>query len=256
MCIENLKNRNDLTINEIEQLMANETSVKTYKKLEYLRYQKIGYSKAESRSMALLKKSTAYNVDDQWKENGYNGLIPKERKKGGGRKPKLNKKELKQLEKILQTKEEWLVKDVQNIIKDEFEKQYTYVGVQNLLKTNYKINVTNYFVLKQKKKNNINNIINNIENISQENENEIKKIIEYTNKEKDLFVYKKLISIFLTKIGFSFDITSLLLDRTTVTLKNWLKQWDEEGYEGLLKKSGQGRKPKLTDEDWAFLKKN
>lgn len=256
MCIENLKNRNDLTQNEIEQLMNKETNAKIYKKLEYIRYQKMGYSKEESRTMALLKKSTAYNVDDQWHENGYNGLIPKKRKKGGGRKPKLNKKQLKELEKILETQEEWLINDVKDIIKNEFKKEYTYVGVQNLLKTHYNTNITNYFVLKQKNENNINNMINNFENISPDDKNEITQIIEYADKEKDLFVYKKLISILLNKIGIPMDIESILVNKTTVTLKNWLKQWDEKEYEGLLKKPGQGRKAKLTDENWEFLKKN
>ena len=73
--------------------------------------------------------------------------------------------------------------------------------------------------------------------------------------EKEVFVYRKLLSFLLQKLGYSLEDISKIIGITTETLLTWNKQWNEGGYESLLKKKGQGRKSKLTDEEWAEIKK-
>ena len=95
-----LKTRNDLTVEEIEYLMETESDVKVYKKLIFVRLRAEGLSIIEAYTLANIKRSTAYLIEDQWNEHGYIGLLPKKQKEGSGRKPKLNKKQLKQLSKF------------------------------------------------------------------------------------------------------------------------------------------------------------
>ena len=60
--------------------MDNERDIKVYKKLSFVRFRKKGYSIKESYEFANIKKSTAYNIEDDWAENGYCGLLPKKKK--------------------------------------------------------------------------------------------------------------------------------------------------------------------------------
>ena len=51
---------------------------KSIKKLSYFWFKALGFSKKkESYKLAGIKKSTAYNFEDQWEAEGYNGLLPK-----------------------------------------------------------------------------------------------------------------------------------------------------------------------------------
>ena len=69
-------------------------------------------------------------------------------------------------------------------------------------------------------------------------------------------LFKGLHGILFRKIGFSNKEASQFLNVTTVTGNNWLKAWENKGYEGLLWKKGQGRKSKLTKKQLETLKKN
>lgn len=253
MSLENLKSRNDLSVDEINLLMDNENNTKMYKKLSYFRFKALGFTKKESYKLAGIKKSTAYNLEDQWLENGYNGLLPKGK---GGRNPKLDKNQLTELKSILDTKDEWLVNDVVEIIKNKWNIDYSYVGTQNLLETQFNVNIGNYYSNKQENKKQTKNIIENFNDIDQENKDELNKIIGIIKNEKDLFVYRKLIYLLFKLLGFSTEVASSFLNITPVTGNSWTKQWNENKYEGLLKKSGQGRKPKLTNDELDSIKKN
>ena len=57
MSLENLKSRNDLSVDEINLLMDNENNTKMYKKLSYFRFKALGFTKKESYKLAGIKKS-------------------------------------------------------------------------------------------------------------------------------------------------------------------------------------------------------
>ena len=250
MSLENLKSQQNLTLDEIILLMKSEKDINVYKKLQYFKFNKMGFSKIESCKLAGFPESSRYYLDDLWAEGGYNALIPHY---GGGRKSKLSKKQQKDLEIKLKTKDMWLVDDVRILIKEEYGVNYTYQSVRDLL-IRLKIPIANYFKIQRENKS-IENIIEHYNNIPDKNKNEINELTNMMKEEKSLYVYRKLVYLLFRKIKFSNKDASELLNITTTTGNNWLKAWSQKGYEGLLRKKGQGRKPKLTTKEIEILKK-
>ena len=252
MCLEDLKSRGDLSLDEIVQLIEIETDVKIYKKLIYFKFKAMGFSIMESYNLTSIKRSTTYHSEDQWNDGGYNALLPR---LGRGRKPKLNEEQMSELELILKNKDSWLINDVLNLIKEKWGINYSYHGVQNLLESHFNVNIDNYYVEEQEKKKYVDNFVQNFDNISQDEKNQIEVIIKYIKEEKESTVLKKLFYLLFEKLKFSNNVISYFLSVSSVTGNNWLKRWETEEYEGLLHKKGQGRKPKLNDEE-KKIKKN
>ena len=255
MDIDVLKTKKDLTLDEIELLMKEETNVKVYKKLSYFRFKILGYSKLEAFELANIKKSTGYNIEDRWIEGGYYGLLDKKRKKSPGRKIKLNDKELNELSEIIKSKNDITIHDIQKIIENNWNISYTYSGVKNLLIKQFNVDITEYLDYNQKSPTNIVPDDKSLENMSEDDKNEFNLIISTLHEEKDVFVYKKLSSFIFQKLGYSLDIISNIIGVTEETLVTWNNQWKSDGYKGLLKKSGQGRKAKLSKEQLKDLRK-
>ena len=123
-----------------------------------------------------------------------------------------------------------------------------------------KIPIANYFEV-QKENKSIENMIEKYNNLSNENINEINELTNIMGEEKSLYIllyfscrreadiYKKLLFLLFRKIGFSNKVTCNLLKISTTTGNNWINSWTENGYKGLLRKKGQGRKPKVTQNE-------
>jgi transposase len=252
MSLENLKSKINLSLNEIEQLMEEEIDIKMYKKLLYFKFKAMGYTSVESYTLLSIKKSTAYNLEDLWNEGGYNALLPKS---GQGRKTKLSENQLKELNDILSSKESWLVNDVLNLIKDNWNIEYSYLGTQNLLKS-LDVKIDNFYEVKQKEKADLSSLIENFNSLSEEDKIEIKNLVDYIKVEKDVNILKKLFYLLFKNLGFSTDLSSDFIGVSYVTGNNWLHRWENEEYSGLSHKKGQGRKPFLNDEQELELKKN
>ena len=251
--MENLKSRTDLSLDEINLLLGNEKDVKVFKKLLYFKFKEMGFSKIKSCELAGFPESSRYYLEDMWAEGGYNSLIPHY---GGGRKSKLSNKQINELKIKLESKDSWLVDDVKKLIKNEFNVEYEYQSVRSLL-IRLNVPIANYFEIEHDTKKNISkNVIDNFKDISEKDKKEIKELILKMKEEKNLFVYQKLSYLLFRKIGFSNKEASEFLNVTTVTGNNWLKAWKNKGYEGLLRKKGQGRKSKLTGKQLETLKKN
>ena len=99
------------------------------------------------------------------------------------------------------------------------------------------------------------NVLDNINNLPSENIEEIEKITNKITNEKSQFVLKKLSYLLLRYLGYSNKQASKMYGISTVTGNNWFKTWQNEGYEALKRKPGQGRKKKLNDENLLDLKK-
>lgn len=253
MCIENLKSRSDLTVDEIDILIKNENDVKMFHKLFYLRLRALGLPVKKAHTYANIKKSSAYYLEDLWAEGGYNSLL---RKPGGGRDPKLNEEQLKELELILKSKDTILVNDIMELIETKWGVKYSYMGLKNLLMTQFNVQIDNYFQKKQEKDKKIKNIVDNFDDINDNIKEKINKLIRLIASEKDLYVYKKLIYLLFKEIGFSTKVSSEFLSVTPATGNNWNNQWEKFGHEGLSRKPGQGRKSKMTPEIFEKAKKN
>lgn len=253
MCIENLKSRSNLTVDEIDILINNENNIKMLPKLFYFRLRALGLPVKEAHTYANIKKSSAYYLEDLWAEGGYNSLL---RKPGGGRDPKLNEEQLKELDLILKSKDTILVNEIMELIETKWGVKYSYMGIKNLLITQFNVQTDNYFQKKQEKDMNIQNIIDNFENLNDETKGKINNLIALMNSEKDLNVYKKLIYLLFKEIGFSTKVSSEFLSVTPATGNNWSNQWEKSGHNGLSRKPGQGRKSKITPEIFEKSKKN
>ena len=90
MEVETLKTKTDLSLKEINILLDQETNIKTFQKIQYFRFKKMGYTKIEACKLAGLNESSRYYLDDLWEKGGYNALIPHY---NGGRKSKLSNEE-------------------------------------------------------------------------------------------------------------------------------------------------------------------
>ena len=233
MCLESLKSRNDLNLNEINQLLDLEKNIDVFKKLQYFKFKEMGFSKIESCKLAGLKESSRYYLEKLWYIGGYNSLVPHY---GGGRSSKLTDEQLNDLKNKLNQKDSWLVKDVQKLIKDEYNVEYGYNGVRTIL-IKFNIEIDNYFENNRLKK-------KNPADISDDDQREIKIIIEKMDNEKSVFVYRKLNYLLFRHLGFSNAESSKFLNITPVTGNTWFKTWQNDGYEGLKRKPGQGRKSK------------
>ena len=251
MSTDYLKSRTDLTLDEINSLLNSEKNVNVYKKLLYFKFKKMDYSKSESCKLAGFPESTQYYLDDLWEKGGYQALIPRY---GGGRSSKLSDNQMDDLKLKLDSKDSWLVDDVKNLIEEEYGTHYEYQSVRDIL-IRLNVPIANYFEVEREKKSS-KNVIENFKDNSDEDKTELNELKKLMNEEKSLYVYKKLSYILFRKIGFSNKEASDFLDITTVTGNNWLNSWKNKGYEGLLRKKGQGRKSKLTKEQLKDLKKN
>ena len=253
MNIDNLKTRNDLTVDEIELLMKHEKELKVYKKLSYLRFRALGYTKKEAFNAAFIKKSTGYNIEDKYAEQGYYGLLDKKKKKGTGRKLKLNTKQLNELSKILKSENDLTIHKVQKIIKDKWEVEYTYTGVKKLLINHFKVDIINYLDYNQKTPTTNLPDLDDFQNFN--DDEELKLLISKIHEEKDVFIYRKLLSLILQKLKVSLDVISAIIGITKETLLKWNEQWNTDGYESLSRIKGQGRTPKLSEDDWKEIRK-
>lgn len=234
---------------EFDNLIDKETDKKVLEKLYYLRLRSKKLDVATASDLMNFKKSTAYHIDDVWRYEGYEGLL---HKKGAGRSSYLNESELNQFGEILREKEEWLMSDLLEIVKKEFDADYSYNGLKKLLKTHFDVKIANYYENKRNEKLSILDLLSK----SSFDELKIDKLVNLMGKEKDLKVYKRISYILLKTLGFSTELASYILNISTRTGNNWLKKWETEEYEGLLHKKGQGRKPQLNDEELNLLKKN
>ena len=70
-------------------------------------------------------------------------------------------------------------------------------------------------------------------------------------KEKDSKIKERLLAILLLYDGKNIYEVAEIIRRSERTIKEWLKRWNKEGYEGILPKvSRRGRKPKISSEEW------
>jgi len=64
MSVDNLKSRNDLSLNEIDLLMSHEIDANMLSKLYFFRFKALGFSTVESYKLANIPRSTAYYLID------------------------------------------------------------------------------------------------------------------------------------------------------------------------------------------------
>ena len=129
------------------------------------------------------------------------------------------------------------------------------MGVKKLLINQFNVDISEYLDYNPKQDINIESFEKNLDNLDPEDKKEAERIINLINNEKDVFVYRKLLSLLFQKLNFTLEFIGQIIGVTKETLITWNNQWIENEYEGLLKKKGQGRKSKLTDSEQEEIRK-
>lgn len=105
---------------EIEKRLPTETDARIKPRLIFLNaIANCGISYDLASKICGLNLSTGYVWIRKWNAEGYEGLKDKETRTG--RPPKLDKDDLANLKEILRTKDYWTTKEVQKVIKDQFD---------------------------------------------------------------------------------------------------------------------------------------
>ncbi len=74
---------------------------------------------------------------------------------------------------------------------------------------------------------------------------------EKYRKERDPRVKERLLAILLLYDGKNIHEVAEIIRRSGRRVKEWLKRWNREGYEGIMPEtSKRGRKPKISSEEW------
>ena len=241
MSAESLKERTNLSSDELKQLMDAETNIKNYKKLHFIQLKAEGYSTKEAYKLANLKKDLAYLTLKRWNNGGYNALI---RKPGGGRNSKLNNEQLEELKRYIKSQKIITAEDVQKFIKKKWNVDYTIMGVKNLSKSQFNISLSQNIESINELTDKLEKYLKSLENSPILEDNNLNILKQLLSDEQNIEVSKKLFYLMLRSLGFSNKFASTLLSITTVTGSNWMSTWKQKGYDGLKRKKGQGRKKK------------
>ncbi len=114
-----------------------------------------GMSVETAAALVGMKLRMAYLGIKRWIEKGYEGLL---RKKGSGRRPKLDNEQKEKLKELLNQNEYWTTKEIRRLIKDEFGVEYKKSRLYALLKE-LKMHHSKPYILDMKKPENADEIL-------------------------------------------------------------------------------------------------
>jgi putative transposase len=120
-----------ISLEQLDWRIKIERNTKVQQKLFFVRFRYLGDSIEEAALRLGVTKRTCYYWQDRWNENGYDGLL---QKSGAGRPSKLNNEEMVQLKRILENQDFWTTEEVEHLIKDEFDIDYSLNAIRKLLK--------------------------------------------------------------------------------------------------------------------------
>jgi transposase len=120
-----------ISLEQLDWRIKTERNTKVQQKLFFIRFRYLGDSIGEASLRLGVTKRICYYWQDRWNENGYDGLL---QKSGAGRPSKLNDDEMVKFKTILESKDFWTTEEVGNLIKDEFDIDYSLNAIRKLLK--------------------------------------------------------------------------------------------------------------------------
>jgi putative transposase len=109
-----------------------EKDVKVLNRLHFMNYLYDGCSVPEASEKLGITKQAGYIWLERWNEDGYEGLKPRF---AGGRPSKLTDQEKSELKELLKERDDWTTKEVRNLIKKEFNVEYSLKQVVIILKS-------------------------------------------------------------------------------------------------------------------------
>ena len=121
-----------MTAEELEQrIRILEKDTRVLKRLYFIRYRYEGDSVETAAEKVGVYKMVAYQWQDRWNEDGYEGLIPRF---AGGKSSKLSMEKNERLRSILEERDDWTTEEVQDLIEKRFGIRFTQKHVRTILR--------------------------------------------------------------------------------------------------------------------------
>lgn len=117
---------------ELEQLISEQSDSRLKERLIFIRILYDGERVKDAASKIGRSKPTGYHWLHRWNENGVEGLKPDF---GGGRPSRLSDEEKQELERILKERNDWTLKEVGKLVKEEFGVEYSQSHLSRILKS-------------------------------------------------------------------------------------------------------------------------
>jgi len=115
----------------IKQIKRLEKDIMVLKRLFFIKNRYDGKSVEEAAKLVGASKNTGYLWQERWNELGYEGLTPQF---AGGRPSNLTDEQKNNLRSMLEKKDNWTTKDVQNLISKKFGVSYSMKQIRIILK--------------------------------------------------------------------------------------------------------------------------
>jgi transposase len=145
---------------EIEKRLPLETDARVKPRLIFLNaISNCGISYDLASKICGLNLSTGYVWIRKWNAEGYEGLKDKETRTG--RPPKLDKDKMIKLKETLKTKDYWTTKEVQKVIKDQFDVDLSIFQVIKILREKFDMLFSKPYPMDYRKPENAEEILDN-----------------------------------------------------------------------------------------------
>ena len=130
-----------------KRITKEEKSVRVLERLYFIRFIYKGDTIKKACEKVNISEPTGYSWLDYWNERGYEGLVPNF---SGGPKPKLGESEREELKQMLAKKDAWTLREVQKLIKEKFDVEYSEMQVWRIL-TSWNMHHAKPYILDKKK---------------------------------------------------------------------------------------------------------
>lgn len=115
----------------LKRIKSLEKDTRVLQRLYFVKHRYEGASVAESAKLVGTSKPVAYQWQERWNKDGYDGLIPRF---AGGCPSKLLDEQKEELEEILHQRDDWSTKEVKELIFNRFNVTYTGKQILEILK--------------------------------------------------------------------------------------------------------------------------
>jgi len=121
-----------MTVNDLtKQIKKLEKDTMVLQRLFFIKYRYEGKSVEEAAKLVGASKNTGYLWQERWNNDGYNGLSPQF---AGGRPSYLSDQQKDKLKVLLEKKDNWTTKEVQELISKRFGVKYTQKQIRIILR--------------------------------------------------------------------------------------------------------------------------
>lgn len=115
----------------LKRIKSLEKDTRVLQRLYFVKHRYEGTSVAESAKLVGISKPVAYQWQERWNLDGYEGLIPRF---AGGCPSKLSDEQKEELKEILHHRDDWSTKGVKELIFNKFNVTYTDKQILVILK--------------------------------------------------------------------------------------------------------------------------